>query len=214
MLPEPSISLANYFSGESVEPSMVRLVHEATDGRKYVFKEPVPGEAKKYMRFINSFVGEPLSGLLINKRVSLREEEAWLEARLSEMSSRRAVMLSVELGGVVVGNCHVERLPWKHSHRAVIGIALAKDARGRGVGEALMRSTLELAVKRIRGIESVDLSAFDYNDRALSLYRKLGFEEYARVPRSAKEGDKYFDEVLMRLELPLKARRGNSAPKR
>jgi ribosomal protein S18 acetylase RimI-like enzyme len=190
---------------------MVRYVHVASDGEEYVFREPAPDEARKYMEFINSFVGEPMSGLLINRRVSLKEEQAWLEARVAEIRSRSGVMLTAERAGRIVGNCSVERLPWKHSHRAMFGIAVALDARGRGVGEALMRKTLELAVRRLKGLESVDLSAFDYNDRALSLYRKVGFREYARIPRSAKEGAKYFDEVLMRVELPLASAEGGQA---
>ena len=195
--------LANYFSGEPDWPPMVSYSHVAEDGKRYLFREPAPGEARKYMRFINSFVGEPMSGLLMDRKISLKEEEAWLDSVVRGVRSRKVVMLSVERGGRIMGNCHVERLPWKHSHRAVIGIAVSAELRGVGVGEALMRKTLEMAARRLRGVESVDLSAFDYNGRALSLYRKLGFEEYGRIPRSAKEGDRYFDEVLMRLELPL-----------
>lgn len=182
---------------------MVRHVHVASDGEEYVFREPVPGEARKYMVFINSFVGEPMSGLLINKRVTLKEEEAWLKGRLADVRARNVVMLTVERDGKILGNCDMSRMPWKHAHRAMLGIGLVKEARGKGIGEALMRRTLELAAKRMRGIESVDLSAFDYNDRALSLYRKVGFREYARIPRSAKEGAEYIDEVLLRLELPV-----------
>ena len=102
------------------------------------------------------------------------------------------------------------RLPWKHSHRADIGVALKLEIRGKGVGEALMRRTMDLGIRRFRGLETVELSAFAYNDRALALYKKLGFEECARIPRSAKEGRMYFDEVLMRLDLP-PARRGRES---
>lgn len=181
---------------------MVRHLHVASDGEEYVFREPTPGDARKYMEFINSFVREPMSGLLINKRITLKEEEAWLSGRLADVRARNAVMLTVERKGKVLGNCDINRMPWKHSHRAMLGIALVKDARGKGIGEALMRRTLELAARRMPGVESVDLSAFDYNDRALSLYRKVGFREYARIPKSAREGAEYIDEVLMRLELP------------
>jgi RimJ/RimL family protein N-acetyltransferase len=181
---------------------MVRFEHVASDGTELVFREPVKGEAKALMSFINSFVDEPMSGLLIDKKVSLRGEEKWLESRLGEIRSRSVVMLLAERDGRVVGSCHMSRLPWKHSHRADIGVALKHDVRGKGVGEALMRRTMELGIRRFRGLETVELSAFAYNDRALALYKKLGFEECARIPRSAKEGRTYFDEVLMRLDLP------------
>jgi ribosomal protein S18 acetylase RimI-like enzyme len=64
-----------------------------------------------------------------------------------------------------------------------------------------MTRTIELAVSRMRGLEMIGLSAIDYNRAALSLYLKLGFVEVGRVPMSFKEGEKYFDEVLMMLQL-------------
>jgi RimJ/RimL family protein N-acetyltransferase len=153
------------------------------------------------MRFINSVIVEPKSGILMNKKTTLKEEKEWLRSRLTGTKSRRTVDLAVEYDGRIVGNCDVNRLPWKHAHRADMGVALAREIRGRGVGEALMTRTIELAVSRMRGLEMIGLSAIDYNRAALSLYLKLGFVEVGRVPMSFKEGEKYFDEVLMMLQL-------------
>ncbi len=186
---------------------MVRFTHVASDGTELVFREPVKGEARELMRFINPFVDEPRSGLLINKKVTLKDEEGWLDARLGEIRSRSVVMLLAERDGRVVGSCHMQRLSGKHWHRATLGVALHKGVRGKGVGEALMRRTMELGIKRFRGLETIELSSFSYNERAQSLYSKLGFEEFARIPRSSKEGSDYFDEVMMRLELSGKGRK-------
>lgn len=181
---------------------MIRYEHVASDGTKLIFRAPVKGEAKALMSFINPFVGEHRSGLFINKKVTLKGEQKWLESLLSDIRSRQVVVLLVERDGRVVGSCHMHRLSGKHSHRAVLGVALHRGIRGKGVGEALMRRTMEMGIRRFRGIEAIELSSFAYNERAQSLYRKLGFKEYGRVPRSAREGDDYFDEVMMRLELP------------
>jgi ribosomal protein S18 acetylase RimI-like enzyme len=106
-------------------------------------------------------------------------------------------MLLVEADGRIKGNCTVSRLVWKSSHMADAGIALSKDVRGRGIGEALMKETIELARKRMRGLEMIQLKAFDYNERALELYKKLGFVVVGRIPRANKEGKDYYDDVLM-----------------
>ena len=169
----------------------------ARDGTSVVFREPRSSDAKLLMEFINAFVAEPMSGLLINKRVHLKEEKAWLKGWLADIKSRKGVMLLVEADGKVEGNCTVSRLVWKSSHMADAGIALSKNIRGRGIGEALMRETIELARKRIRGLEIIQLKAFDYNERALELYRKLGFVDVGRIPRANKEGKDYYDDVLM-----------------
>ncbi len=149
------------------------------------------------MRFINAFVTEEKSGLLINKRVDLKGEKAWLRGRLSDVRARKAVMLLVELDGRIVGNCDASRLQWKSSHVAEFGIALSREIRGRGIGEALMTKTIELAKMRMRGLEMLYLKAFAYNTRALALYKTLGFAEVGRIPWANKEGSEYYDDVLM-----------------
>ena len=78
---------------------MVRFEHVAPDGTELVFREPMKGDARALMSFINSFVDEPMSGLLIDKKVSLRDEEKWLESRLGEIRSRSTVMLLAERDG-------------------------------------------------------------------------------------------------------------------
>lgn len=180
---------------------MVRHVRVIPEEADLVFREPSRADARAYMLFINSLAGEPMSGLSVNKKVTLREEERWLEGVLRDCRARRTVMLMAEREGAVLGNCEVTRMPFKHAHRANIGVALRKDARGKGIGEALMRRTMELAARRIKGLEAIELATFGYNDRAISLYKKLGFVEIARIPRAVKEGGEYFDEVLMQLEL-------------
>lgn len=106
-------------------------------------------------------------------------------------------MLTAVVGGAIKGNCDVIMEAGKKAHRGVLGIVVAKDLRGKGVGESLMRRTIELAEKRLKGLEFIDLSVLDYNRRAMYLYTKLGFIEIARIPRGIKEGRRYHDELLM-----------------
>jgi len=180
---------------------MVRIQFVANDGTRVIFREPRAEDSKALMRFINSVIEEKMSGMMMNKKVTLSKEEAWLRKVLKEIRSREIVMLTAESEGKILGNCHAERHHMKLSHRAMIGIALAKEARGKGIGEALMRATIELTKKRMRGVESIDLFTFGYNKRAQKLYKKLGFVTVGRIPRAVKEGNRYFDELTMVLDL-------------
>lgn len=187
---------------------MVRVRHTADDGTVVTFREPVIDDLRQLMSFINSFVEEPMSGILMNKKVTLKSERSWLEGQLRDIKAKTTFIFLAELDGRVVGSCHMSRLASKHSHRASIGIALIKDVRGKGLGECLMRRTIEVGSKRMKNLECIELSTFAYNERAQSLYKKLGFKEFGRVPRAVKEGDMYFDELLMRLELAPSGRSG------
>lgn len=172
-----------------------RLV--AKDGTEFGIREPTSADAKAMMRYINSVIREKKSGIIMDRPVTLKQEEEWLKARLEEIRKRTTVILVAEVDGKIVGNCHVSRHPWKEKHRAAIGIALVREARGKGIGQVLMKETMELSAKRMAGLESFDLSVLEYNDRAQALYRSLGFFEVGCIPRSMKEGEEYSDEKIM-----------------
>ncbi len=180
---------------------MVRIGFVANDGTRTVFREPKPDDARQLMEFINSVIAERMSGIVLDKKLTLKTEKVWLAGVLKEIRKREAVMLLVESDGKILGNCHASRRPMKHAHRVMIGIALVKEARGKGIGEAAMRATIDLVRKRMKGVEFIDLSTFGYNKRAQRLYRNLGFVKVGDIPDAVREGDQYFSEHLMALDL-------------
>ncbi|MBN1678606.1 MAG: GNAT family N-acetyltransferase [Candidatus Thermoplasmatota archaeon] len=180
---------------------MVRIPFVADDGTQVTFREPRADDARQLMRFINSVIDEDMSGIVMDKRVTLKAEKAWLDDIIRMIRRRDAVDLLVECEGEILGNCDAARRRMKHSHRAAIGIALVKKARGKGIGEGLMRATIDLAIRRIKGIEFLDLSTFEYNRRAQRLYRNLGFAKVGNIPKAVREGDFLYSEHLMVLDL-------------
>ena len=75
----------------------------------------------------------------------------------------------------VVGWCDV--LPKArpvHAHVGVLGVALLPEFRGQGIGERLMRQTLDAA--RVFGLHRVELTVREDNENATALYKKIGFE--------------------------------------
>ncbi len=176
---------------------MVSYSFESSDGFEVFFREPTERDAPQYLRMINGVIKEPRSGILLDRLSRLSDEKKWLGAALQGIKKRRIVMLAVEAGGVIKGNCDISLGVGKKSHRGTLGVVLSEDLRGKGVGEALMRRTIELAEKRLKGIEFIDLTVLDYNLRAKNLYTKLGFVEIGRIPRGIKEGSLYYDELIM-----------------
>ncbi len=84
-------------------------------------------------------------------------------------------------------------------HLAFIGMAVAKEWRGRGVGSALMAE----AIRWGRGvrIEKLALTVYPHNAAARALYRKFGFEEEGRLTGHSKKRVGYLDEIVMGLWL-------------
>ena len=180
---------------------MFRCEFATKDGTSVVFREPVESDAKPMMKFINSIIRETRSGIIMDRPVSLKQEEDWLSARLREIRGRTEVMLVAEDQTRIVGNCDIIRRPWKERHRADVGVVLSKDARGKGIGRGIMTESMNLALRRMPGLEFFELGALGYNKPAVSLYESLGFVERCRIPDAAKEGDVHVDELVMTLRV-------------
>lgn len=83
--------------------------------------------------------------------------------------------------GEIAGELRVERTGFGYGE---IGMMVAADRRGRGVGTALVAAAIDWA--RARGLHKLTLSVFSHNDAAIALYRKFGFVEEGRRPKQMR----------------------------
>ncbi len=99
-------------------------------------------------------------------------------------------------GDRVVGHIYIQR---EHHpvtrHVATLGIAVAAEVRGRGIGSALLADAVGWA--RSVGVEKIVLSVYAHNTAAIALYRKFGFVEEGRLARHSRKSYGYEDEILM-----------------
>ena len=116
--------------------------------------------------------------------------------------SKNEIEIVAVVNHAVVGTAGVEAVGKKHKvrHRAELGISVAKEFWGLGIGQALTAACIECA--RAAGYIQLELSAVAGNARALSMYKKAGFVEYGRHPKGFHSRLAGFQEVIhMRLEL-------------
>ena len=89
----------------------------------------------------------------------------------------------------------------KLRHKGVIwGMYVAPEARGRGVGRALLAAVIERA-RSLAGLEQIVLDVVTVNEAARRLYRAQGFEVYALERRAMKQAGVYYDVEHMMLRL-------------
>ena len=84
------------------------------------------------------------------------------------------------MDGKIVGTAGIESVGKKDKvkHRAEFGISVLKEYWGLGLGKALTVACIQCA--KDAEYKQLELNAVSENDRALSLYRSLGFEEFGR----------------------------------
>ncbi len=101
--------------------------------------------------------------------------------------------------GVVAGTAGIEAVgaKYKLKHRAELGIAILKEYWGLGLGKALMEACIECAKEA--GYTQLELNAVAENERAVSLYKKMGFVEYGRNPRGFNSRLSGYQEVVYML---------------
>jgi ribosomal protein S18 acetylase RimI-like enzyme len=132
------------------------------------------------------------------------------EAESAQPLSRFAERLG---GSHVLGAFHAERLVGittliilqsaKMAHKGhLVGMYVRPEARRNGVGRSLVEAIVETA----RGhVEVIQLTVVAGNETARRLYAGLGFEEYGLEKKALKSADRYFDEILMAMDLSPRA---------
>lgn len=87
----------------------------------------------------------------------------------------------------------------KQAHKGVLwGMYVRPMARGTGAAKSLVRAVLDHARDRV---ELVQLTVVSENETAQRLYRSCGFVAYGHEVHSLKQGDRYYDELLMAVAL-------------
>ena len=83
--------------------------------------------------------------------------------------------LVAERDGRIVGSAGLHPMSQlRRRHVALLGISVAREAQGQGVGRALMQALCDYADGWAQ-ILRIELSVFTDNERALALYRRFGF---------------------------------------
>ena len=116
--------------------------------------------------------------------------------------SPNEIELVAIVDGKIAGTAGIESVgeKYKVKHRAEFGIGIFKEYWGLGLGKALTKACIQCAIDA--GYEQLELNVIAENERALSLYRSLGFIEYGRNPRGFNSKISGYQElVYMLLEL-------------
>ena len=127
------------------------------------------------------------------------QEEQFLKEKAN---SEDEIEILAELDGRVVGAAGIGCVGRKDKlrHRAEFGISVDKGCWSLGIGRAMTEACIACA--RAAGYAQLELAAVAENEKALALYRSVGFTEFGRNPKGFRSRLTGWQElVLMRLEL-------------
>jgi putative acetyltransferase len=143
--------------------------------RDFVVRPSDPADAEALTRLAEAVSAEP-EGWLISadgEWRSVGEERRYLKA--VRRYPHAAVFVAERSDGALVGRLSLARDTHPASaHVADLGLMVAQDARRRGVGHALLEAAVEWA--RTNGVRKLELHVFPWNEPAIKLYERFGFE--------------------------------------
>jgi RimJ/RimL family protein N-acetyltransferase len=149
---------------------------------------PAGDEDRRPLALLFAAVAEERDGIASEPPIDIAECEAnWkLDATFVAVADSE-----------IIGSLHVEQSRFGFGE---IGMMVARDWRGRGVGGALLSAAIEWG--RERGLHKLSLGVFVHNAAAIGLYRKFGFaEEGRRIKHYRRANGELWDSIEMGLLL-------------
>lgn len=166
-------------------------------GRTFVVRPAEPGDAEPLTRLAEAVSAEPEAWLISadGEWRSVGDERRYLKA--VRRYPHAAVYVAERVrDGAIVGRLSLARDTHPASaHVADLGLMVASDFRRQGVGRALLEAAVDWA--RGAGVRKLELHVFPWNEPAIALYERFGFEREGFRKGHYRRADEYVDAVLM-----------------
>jgi len=165
--------------------------------KEFVVRRAEPGDAEQLTRLAEAVSGEPEAWLISadGEWRSVGDERRYLQA-VRRYAHAAVFVAERRDDGAIVGRLSVARDAHPASaHVADLGLMVSKDMRRQGVGWSLLDAAAEWA--RSAGVRKLELHVFPWNEPAIQLYEKFGFErEGYRKGHYSRAGEDV-DAILM-----------------
>ncbi|AKM82495.1 TPA: GNAT family N-acetyltransferase [Candidatus Berkelbacteria bacterium] len=165
------------------------------NGREVDIVFPSMEYLKAVTDFVNKLSKEDTYLSFAGEEYSLEHERAWLENILNEIKFKKNYIIWAVVDGRIIGGCDIKVGRKREEHVGTIGLMVDSNFRGQGLGEYLIRKILKIAKEA--GLQIAKLDVFSDNVPAVSLYKKVGFVEYGRLPDGFFRKEKFSDKVEM-----------------
>ena len=171
------------------------------DGRTLLLRSLNARDAQEALCLCRRTAGETMNMMRYEDEWTLTPEQE-REAIVKAENDPRSLLLGAFVDGRLVGMSSLRPVhpADRARHRAGFGISILRAYWGKGIGTAMLRTTIDMA--KTRALEQIELDVVSTNEAAIRLYRRMGFVEFGRHPRMMKYRDgTYADTLLMALDL-------------
>ncbi len=150
-----------------------------------ILREAVPGDAKDILLMMGQ-VNKETEFLVLDEAELLLPPET-LEEELDYIyESNNNLLLLAIYEGTIIGTASVKAdSQFRLSHVGEVGISILQEYWGMGLGTLMLEEIISWA-KEMGVLFRLELDVKVRNERAVHLYRKMGFQIEAVMPRGAR----------------------------
>lgn len=167
-------------------------------GERVRLRDVERDDLPRYVEWLND--PEVRRGLNVVFPLSSAEEEAWFEGVLDRPEAERPFAIDALEGErwVHIGGCGLFDLQ-QRDRRAELGIMIGDKSRwDQGYGTDSMQVLLRHGFETLN-LHRIKLRVFEFNERAIKVYRRLGFVEEGRLRQESYQAGRYWDTLVMGL---------------
>ena len=143
---------------------------------------------------IQAIYAQPLA-CLNTMQIPFPSKRLWQQRLAEDSASRYSLVACVEDWPVGNIGLFASEHP-RQRHMGSLGMGVHDEYAGRGIGELLMRTALEIADNWLR-LTRVELTVYADNERAIRLYERTGFEVEGLLRRYATRQGELADALMM-----------------
>ena len=169
------------------------MYYKKIEGERIYLSPMCVEDAPKYVKWMNDFkVTDGLNGS--QNLVTLESEKEWIEKNNRDGNFQFAIV--TQENDELIGNCGYNELDLVNS-KATIGIFIGEEEnRNKGYGTEALNLLIEYGFAYLN-LNSIMLSVYSFNDRAIACYKKVGFKEIGRRREAYLKQNERYDDIYM-----------------
>jgi RimJ/RimL family protein N-acetyltransferase len=164
-------------------------------GNEIEFRFPSLGDVEAITEYINELSAEDTFVTLSGEQMTLEQEREVVEKWLEGTENGLSFHLLAFFKGKVIGVAGLRSEGKRTKHVGVMGISVKEKFREEGIGREMLEKIVELGKQF--GFTMIELAVYAPNERAQSLYTKMGFEVVGRIPQKVFFRGDFVDEIIM-----------------
>lgn len=172
------------------------------NGETIKLRPPQRTDLDELLRYANELSQEDTYVILSGETLTRDEEIRYLDQVIYEMEQNNRIHLFAFAGQKLIGNADIHKITrfrTRAMHVGEVAISVAKNYRGLGLGKILLETLISEV--RNQGYRLLILDVFAENERAIALYKSIGFQFTGERPGGILYKGRYIGQILMHLSL-------------